>query len=126
MTAYELRSSYGSSDVCSSALLGSAPGSLLKNVVPVHRRRGLREDDFQFAVVGGEMVARVFYGLCSFLAVLRVDDDFADAFRNRDQRSEEHTSELQSLMRISYAVFCLKKKKKTKKDHTIAYTILLT
>src|SRR3546814_6664752 len=33
----------------------------------------------------------------------------------RDRRSEEHTSELQSLMRISYAVFCLKKKKtKTK------------
>src|SRR3546814_8591926 len=30
----------------------------------------------------------------------------------RDRRSEEHTSELQSLMRISYAVFCLKKKKK--------------
>src|SRR3546814_3452661 len=29
-------------------------------------------------------------------------------------RSEEHTSELQSLMRISYAVFCLKKKKSTK------------
>src|SRR3546814_6733886 len=31
-------------------------------------------------------------------------------------RSEEHTSELQSLMRISYAVFCLKKKNKTKKE----------
>src|SRR3546814_4554821 len=31
--------------------------------------------------------------------------------RRQDQRSEEHTSELQSLMRISYAVFCLKKKK---------------
>src|SRR3546814_9623797 len=31
--------------------------------------------------------------------------------RLRNQRSEEHTSELQSLMRISYAVFCLKKKK---------------
>src|SRR3546814_1634341 len=30
------------------------------------------------------------------------------------KRSEEHTSELQSLMRISYAVFCLKKKKKTR------------
>src|SRR3546814_3810098 len=30
----------------------------------------------------------------------------------REKRSEEHTSELQSLMRISYAVFCLKKKKK--------------
>src|SRR3546814_1134449 len=32
--------------------------------------------------------------------------------RSRRERSEEHTSELQSLMRISYAVFCLKKKKK--------------
>src|SRR3546814_19094573 len=32
-------------------------------------------------------------------------------------RSEEHTSELQSLMRISYAVFCLKKKNKSKKKH---------
>src|SRR3546814_9033938 len=32
---------------------------------------------------------------------------------HRQQRSEEHTSELQSLMRISYAVFCLKKKKKS-------------
>src|SRR3546814_7261833 len=34
------------------------------------------------------------------------------------ERSEEHTSELQSLMRISYAVFCLKKKKKSKKRAT--------
>src|SRR3546814_3153037 len=32
----------------------------------------------------------------------------------REERSEEHTSELQSLMRISYAVFCLKKKQKKK------------
>src|SRR3546814_9069089 len=32
------------------------------------------------------------------------------------ERSEEHTSELQSLMRISYAVFCLKKKKQTDTD----------
>src|SRR3546814_1767866 len=34
---------------------------------------------------------------------------------NGQYRSEEHTSELQSLMRISYAVFCLKKKKKKNK-----------
>src|SRR3546814_2587866 len=34
-----------------------------------------------------------------------------------EPRSEEHTSELQSLMRISYAVFCLKKKNTTKKEH---------
>src|SRR3546814_3310861 len=37
-------------------------------------------------------------------------------------RSEEHTSELQSLMRISYAVFCLKKKKKTKSKHSESTT----
>src|SRR3546814_1594899 len=35
------------------------------------------------------------------------------------RRSEEHTSELQSLMRISYAVFCLKKKKKTKHQYYV-------
>src|SRR3546814_6805322 len=41
------------------------------------------------------------------------------ARRVAQQRSEEHTSELQSLMRISYAVFCLKKKKaKTYTSHT--------
>src|SRR3546814_1228364 len=37
-------------------------------------------------------------------------------------RSEEHTSELQSLMRISYAVFCLKKKKNTKQIIPTEYT----
>src|SRR3546814_16073531 len=40
----------------------------------------------------------------------------ASSVSNRAMRSEEHTSELQSLMRISYAVFCLKKKKKKKKQ----------
>src|SRR3546814_2294087 len=37
--------------------------------------------------------------------------------RRHYRRSEEHTSELQSLMRISYAVFCLKKKKKKQSTH---------
>src|SRR3546814_6782821 len=37
--------------------------------------------------------------------------------RDRRRRSEEHTSELQSLMRISYAVFCLKKKKQKQNMH---------
>src|SRR3546814_9168717 len=50
------------------------------------------------------------------------------AHGTRTARSEEHTSELQSLMRISYAVFCLKKKKKrTQKDDTTSnntYTII--
>src|SRR3546814_8992993 len=39
-----------------------------------------------------------------------VDDTSPDEMRAMRGRSEEHTSELQSLMRISYAVFCLKKK----------------
>src|SRR3546814_6200775 len=53
--------------------------------------------------------------------VLRAADDgigmdvdviaLADAIEQTNTRSEEHTSELQSLMRITYAVFCLKKKK---------------
>src|SRR3546814_5293923 len=53
--------------------------------------------------------------------LLHVEDDIghvlAHAGERREfvQRSEEHTSELQSLMRISYAVFCLKKKKSKKK-----------
>src|SRR3546814_3059152 len=40
-------------------------------------------------------------------------------------RSEEHTSELQSLMRISYAVFCLKKKKTNKKTTATPQTLTL-
>src|SRR3546814_7362376 len=47
---------------------------------------------------------------------------FRSSYRNIAARSEEHTSELQSLMRISYAVFCLKKKKKT----NIVYILITT
>src|SRR3546814_6989317 len=48
-------------------------------------------------------------------AIVTENAEKAEAFLNR---SEEHTSELQSLMRISYAVFCLKKKKTTITKHT--------
>src|SRR3546814_3582405 len=54
----------------------------------------------EVAVIGGGMA-----GLATALGL---------AERGRRVRSEEHTSELQSLMRISYAVFCLKKKKESK------------
>src|SRR3546814_6609516 len=43
-----------------------------------------------------------------------------------DVRSEEHTSELQSLMRISYAVFCLKKKKKQLQEYRALIVITAT
>src|SRR3546814_9719428 len=44
--------------------------------------------------------------------------DIASRISTHRERSEEHTSELQSLMRISYAVFCLKKKK-TQRHNTV-------
>src|SRR3546814_10518419 len=47
---------------------------------------------------------------------------FGIAVQGRHARSEEHTSELQSLMRISYAVFCLKKKK----SHRSTYSADMT
>src|SRR3546814_3175938 len=55
----------------------------------------------------------------SYLTILRrsrfrgeVDEESMNRMLTAPARSEEHTSELQSLMRISYAVFCLKKKNK--------------
>src|SRR3546814_5883204 len=78
---------------------------------------------------GGDRVERVAGDLEAVLGHRRIEADVAvaaafcflsevgeqhaaAALRRLAVRSEEHTSELQSLMRISYAVFCLKKKKK--------------
>src|SRR3546814_3618989 len=68
--------------------------------------------------------ARVVLDLEAFLEleVRNAPQELADAdphFQPCEMRSEEHTSELQSLMRISYAVFCLKKK--TKERETQSY-----
>src|SRR3546814_6536851 len=60
--------------------------------------------------VGDELAAQ---------AVLLVDGSGHPVERGGEGRSEEHTSELQSLMRISYAVFCLKKKKKQHTRHIL-------
>src|SRR3546814_5527336 len=45
--------------------------------------------------------------------------DISDQINNFEKRSEEHTSELQSLMRISYAVFCLKNKRQKQTNNII-------
>src|SRR3546814_3999676 len=52
-------------------------------------------------------------GICAFPATSRSETTMFNLkeYRSSNTRSEEHTSELQSLMRISYAVFCLTKKK---------------
>src|SRR3546814_1898490 len=57
------------------------------------------------------------YGWCDDPAAIVMERVDAQAYLGgADSRSEEHTSELQSLMRISYAVFCLKKKNTTNRN----------
>src|SRR3546814_7331793 len=88
----------------------------------IDRRSDAAEGD---VVIQRDAVAD-FSGLADHDAHAVIDEEiFPDARPGMDfdagqeSRSEEHTSELQSLMRISYAVFCLKKKtNKTKYDKT--------
>src|SRR3546814_5604804 len=117
-TAYEMRISDWSSDVCSSDLLG---------VVAVPRGtedgsadlEGMGLPDPSPVVVGGrppmggEVDAEAFSYLFDDRVRLVLEGELGlEGLRDAPgERSEEHTSELQSLMRISYAVFCLKKNK---------------
>src|SRR3546814_9381367 len=86
--------------------------------------------DFSLVVEGLEFLVLLGPSGCGKSTLLRIVDGIDDCdsgaiFLNGHNvtgttgggRSEEHTSELQSLMRISYAVFCLKKKKPTKQTH---------
>src|SRR3546814_5805988 len=67
-----------------------------------------------------DLVSRVDSGL-----IVAIDYGHVKGARPPTGRSEEHTSELQSLMRISYAVFCLKKKKKHHKKQAAIQLIRL-
>src|SRR3546814_967306 len=101
-----MRISDWSSDVCSSDLKDD-----WRRRCDFHRfRLDIGRGGFVFWLVGPGAA-----GLRPFGGGRRRLRDFKDLdglpFRPQ-KRSEEHTSELQSLMRISYAVFCLKKKKK--------------
>src|SRR3546814_2254454 len=95
-----MRISDWSSDVCSSDL----DGADARPAVAAHARA--REDLLAGAIAAfgpADPVRRI---------GRRHDTGRIVAGDRRHARSEEHTSELQSLMRISYAVFCLKKKNK--------------
>src|SRR3546814_2205125 len=138
-TAYEMRISDWSSDVCSSDLrFGRAARdaverareqlAVLVNCQPreiIWTSGGTESNNLALkGVTDGAVPSRVLYGATEHPAVLEA----AESLHERgwivetvavDEtgvidwsrfRSEEHTSELQSLMRISYAVFCLKKK----------------
>src|SRR3546814_10300140 len=102
-----MRISDWSSDVCSSDLRGSRSG--------IDRLKPLREPArAPFPIERLIEFARVVRALPVAFALLG-PSRYSDAHMHRSHilRSEEHTSELQSLMRISYAVFCLKKKNTT-------------
>src|SRR3546814_7256835 len=99
-----MRISDWSSDVCSSDLRP-----------PPEIRTSLRK----VSLMGPALLRRTGLGKRRTVRRAPLDGESgACAYRPGQQswgpRSEEHTSELQSLMRISYAVFCLKKKKQTK------------
>src|SRR3546814_3586832 len=91
--------------------------------IALHAGRGQRLVPWQEAgeQVGDERTAR--RGLGAAAAEIQATPARRALERIVLERSEEHTSELQSLMRISYAVFCLKKKKHneivTRQEHTI-------
>src|SRR3546814_9427556 len=72
-------------------------------------------DPVPFSAEHGQGLADLFEALLPHLEREEAgeEEDIDEDEEGRPTRSEEHTSELQSLMRISYAVFCLKKKKNT-------------
>src|SRR3546814_8890941 len=108
-TAYEMRISDWSSDVCSSDL----PGSLC---LSQPQRRGEISPKLGFDRTQRDITAVT----ACIASIMRTGaaQHVGTSAHGKAVRSEEHTSELQSLMRISYAVFCLKKKKKTEQTTT--------
>src|SRR3546814_1511877 len=109
-----MRISDWSSDVCSSDLRGKAAGADRHHAPEILRPRAL--DLGRGAELVEEVPETVDVGEARQVAECHrlVGEQRARHQRQRGiLRSEEHTSELQSLMRISYAVFCLKKKKNT-------------
>src|SRR3546814_10061169 len=107
-TAYEMRISDWSSDVCSSDLTGTIIGMA----------RALGETAPLLMIGMRAFIATPPGGITDPATVLPVQIFLWSDEVSKGFRSEEHTSELQSLMRISYAVFCLKKKKKQKNNDT--------
>src|SRR3546814_5711185 len=131
-TAYDRRISDWSSDVCSSDLDVTVDvlkaGVFLVLVVPLggyllppvfENLRGLGQQEV-FVLAAATLALLTAYGatlfglspaLGAFIAgVVLSESDIRHAVVSGIVRSEEHTSELQSLMRSSYAVFCLEKK----------------
>src|SRR3546814_7134894 len=123
--AYELRISDGSSDVCSSDLMPElCPLGVASTPTPAIAELGTEEMQdilwtrqgrllfgVELKIVDEEGASLPWDGLTPGVLKARGPWVIERYFRDEQSaldRSEEHTSELQSLMRISYAVFCLK------------------
>src|SRR3546814_7859818 len=127
-TAYEMRISDWSSDVCSSDLTEEGT----EHVERLLEAAGLLQGNNLYDIENTQIVHHVNQALKA-IVMFKLDTDYivkdgkvviideftgrmmdgrrwSDGLHQAVERSEEHTSELQSLMRISYAVFCLKKK----------------
>src|SRR3546814_5764118 len=112
-----MRISDGSSDVCSSDLTTTpSSGASSRRCARSDRRRAGQESASSSAAASGGVGSENESGRPKAAAADIVMARLRNGIRAPApaSRSEEHTSELQSLMRISYAVFCLKKKKEKK------------
>src|SRR3546814_10247278 len=119
-----MRISDWSSDVCSSDLFAFAQYAnrrllrhLLLQELDFDLRGVLSPQDYE--TISPEQAKHAFIRratefLATRMAAMRSFSEASHRPDSRPSRSVEHTSELQSLMRISYAVFCLKKKKEKK------------
>src|SRR3546814_6525571 len=103
-----MRISDWSSDVCSS--------DLKRCDARQFRHRALFRSPALYSSIGEKSPAA---GTISFFSPFMSTLSSEACMQAQGTRSEEHTSELQSLMRISYAVFCLKKKNNTKTTESI-------
>src|SRR3546814_10570418 len=127
-TAYEMRISDWSSDVCSSDLIVDDRLLRIGSANLCNRSFGL-DTECDAVLVPEDAGGRA--GIADLRNALLAEHcgatvaQVADLLTEHDGRSEEHTSELQSLMRISYAVFCLKKKKNTHLSYSLHTTISL-
>src|SRR3546814_2043164 len=111
-TAYEMRISDWSSDVCSSDL-----GGIMRAVHDkIEGPFAIEENIALYGMVAGDATLHrgirfILHGTITGNLTIETGARAIIHGTVAGRRSEEHTSELQSLMRISYAVFCLKKKK---------------
>src|SRR3546814_7604448 len=121
-TAYEMRISDWSSDVCSSDLGRRSQAALNYINTTSYRHGKATELDISANLVGDSSQCSNCradrYALRSVRSIAAKLPLTLMTIWSPAARSEEHTSELQSLMRISYAVFCLKKKNNTQLKQT--------